>query len=199
MVTTDPRVDAYVASAPDFARPVLVELRRRVHAVCPEVEETIKWRAPSFECAGLLGGMAAFQRYCTFAFWKEQLLQQDGGDVAATVAACGRLVAVDELPTRAAFAKAVRRAVELNATGVKSPRKKAPARPPIPMPPEFARALRAAKAARATFEAFAPSHQREYLEWITDAKRDETRLKRIEQSIEWLAAGKHRNWKYERC
>lgn len=199
MVTTDPRVDAYLASVPDFARPILAELRQRVHDACPQVVETIKWRVPSFECRGLLAGMAAFKAYCTFSFWKETLLQQAGGDIAATVARCGRLFAVGDLPSRAAFTKALRRAVACNETGVPLPRKTPKPRPAIAVPREFAKALARAKVAQRHFAAFAPSHQREYLEWITDAKREETRGRRIEQAIEWLSEGKHRSWKYERC
>ena len=73
------------------------------------------------------------------------------------------------------------------------------AKPELPIPPEFAAALSANPAARAALEGFSPSHRREYVEWISEAKRPETRDKRIAQAIEWLADGKKRNWKYENC
>lgn len=198
MPTTDPRVDAYVASAPDFARQLLAELRARVHRAIPKVQETIKWRAPSFECHGLLGGMAAFKAHCTFAFWKERLLLQEDASIADVVRQCGRLTGPDDLPSVAAFAAALKRARELNEAGVRLPRSKAIPRPAALVPPAFAKALARAKKAKVQFEAFAPSHQREYLEWIQDCKRPETQQRRIEQAIEWLAEGRTRNWKSER-
>jgi uncharacterized protein YdeI (YjbR/CyaY-like superfamily) len=198
MVTRDPRIDAYIENAPEFARPVLVELRARVHAACPEVTETMKWRTPSFELGGLLGGLAAFKHYCSFGFWKEPLLREDPA-LRATVEQVGKVTAVGELPTKAAFAKVLKRAAELNASGAKVPRAKPKTKAEIAAHPEFAKALAASKKASAQFAAFPPSAQREYLEWVADAKKDDTRARRIEQAIEWIAAGKHRNWKYERC
>lgn len=197
MPTTDPRVDAYVASAPDFARQLLAELRARVHRAIPTVQETIKWRAPSFECHGLLGGMAAFRTHCTFAFWKERLLLQEDAAIADVVRRCGRLAGIADLPSVAAFGAALQRARELNEAGVRLSRPKAVPRQALMVPPAFAKALARAKKAKVQFESFAPSHQREYLEWILDCKRPETRQRRIEQAIEWLAEGRTRNWKLE--
>lgn len=198
MPTLDPRVDAYIDQAAEFARPILVELRRRVHAACPAVVETIKWRMPSFEFRGLLAGMAAFKAHCTFGFWKHDVLKHES-DFGQMLAAAGCLKTPADLPPKALFGKAVKRAMALNADGVALPRKKASRRPAVAMHPEFRRALAASRKARAMFDAFAPSCQREYLEWIAEAKKDDTRARRIEQAIEWLAAGKKRNWKYESC
>jgi uncharacterized protein YdeI (YjbR/CyaY-like superfamily) len=198
MVTRDPRVDAYIEQAPDFARPVLTELRARMHAACPDVVETIKWRVPSFEHGGLLGGMAAFKAYCMFGFWKDPLLREDA-DGAAVLEALGRVTKVGELPSRRAFGKVVQRAMELNAAGTVVPRKPKAAKAKVAMHPELARALAAKPAAKKRFAAFAPGQQREYIEWIADAKKDDTRARRIEQAVEWIAEGKKRNWKYETC
>ena len=191
-------MDAYLASAPDFARQLLAELRARVHRAIPDVQETIKWRAPSFECRGLLGGMAAFKAHCTFAFWRERLLLQEAATIADVVRQCGRLTGPADLPPVAAFTAALLRAHELNAAGGKSSRGKPIPRSATLVPPAFARALARATRARRQFEVFAPSHQREYLEWIQDCQRPETRQRRIEQAIEWLAEGRTRNWKLQR-
>lgn len=198
MPTLDPRVDAYIQNAPAFAQPILIELRRRVHAACPDVQETIKWRMPSFEHGGLLAGMAAFKAHLTFGFWKDAVLRKEP-EHAATLERAGCIKTLADLPPKTTFAKALKRAMQLNAEGVAYPRKQAAKRPAIAMHPEFARALAASKQAKATFTGFAPSHRREYLEWIADAKKDDTRARRVEQAIEWLAAGKKRHWKYERC
>lgn len=197
MPTPDPRVDTYIGNAAAFARPILVELRARVHAACPDVVEAIEWGMPTFDCGGILAGMAAFRAHCSFRFWKEPLLREDPA-VAGTVARVGRLTGIDALPSKAAFRKALRRALQLNRDGTAVPRGKS-AKPAVAMHPDLRRALAVNQRAKATLDAFAPSCQREYLEWIAEAKKDDTRARRIEQAIEWLAAGKKRNWKYESC
>jgi uncharacterized protein YdeI (YjbR/CyaY-like superfamily) len=196
MVTRDPRIDAYLDQAPEFARAILAELRKRMHAACPDVVETIKWRHPSFEYHGLLGGMAAFKQHCAFGFWRHDLLAKEHPEFRSALAACGCLKTAADLPPMPMFRKLVAKAMEWNAKVARVPKR---ARPAIAMHPGFAQALAASKAAKRQFEAFAPSHRRDCLEWIADAKRDDTRHKRIEQAIEWIAEGKHRNWKYERC
>jgi uncharacterized protein YdeI (YjbR/CyaY-like superfamily) len=198
MPTLDPRVDSYIKKAAEYARPILVELRARIHAACPDVEETIKWRVPSFEYRGLLCGMAAFKAHCAFGFWKDAVLRKEK-EHAETLERAGCVRELGELPAKAPFAKAVKRAMQLNADGVALPRKKPTERKEVAMHPEFAKALAASKRAKAVFTDFAPSCKREYLEWIADAKKDDTRARRIEQAIEWIGDGKKRNWKYESC
>ena len=199
MVTRDERIDAYLAAAPDFAKPVLTALRSAIHAACPDVVETIKWRNPSFEYHGLLCAFAAFQRHCSFGFWQDQQLRELPG-LAAILEAAGRTASVDELPSRRAFAKAVQQAVVLRAATASAPKQKATAKPKpakVAMHPEFERALAASKRATTAFAAFPPGAQREYLEWIAEAKQDTTRARRIDQAVEWIADGKRRHWKYE--
>lgn len=198
MVTKDPRFDAYIEKAPEFARPILRELRRRVHAACPDVVETIKWRNLSFEYHGLLAGMAAFKAHLAFGFWKHDLLMAEKA-LQPTLQKVGRVTELAGLPSATAFQKAVQRAMALNRDGVKVVRKKSTKRPAITMHPAFARALAAVAAAQATFDAFPPGKQRDYLEWIAEAKQEATRDKRIEQAVAWLAEGKSRHWKYQRC
>jgi uncharacterized protein YdeI (YjbR/CyaY-like superfamily) len=193
MPKTDPRVDAYIAKAADFARPILKEIRSRIHAACPACEETMKWSSPSFEYKGMLCGMGAFKEHCMFGFWKAELVV--GGNNPH--ARFRHLTSVADLPAKKVMAALIHKAMTLNDQGVvvtrASGQKKAPARVPI----EFADALKKNKKARSAFEAFSPSHKREYVEWITEAKRDETRAKRVATAIQWIAAGKSRNWKYE--
>jgi uncharacterized protein YdeI (YjbR/CyaY-like superfamily) len=198
MPTIDPRVDSYIASAPEFSKPILVELRKRVHAACPGVVETVKWRMPSFEYHGLLAGMAAFKAHMTFGFWKDGLLRKEK-EHAATVERAGCMKAFADLPPKTAFVKALQRAMQLNEEGVKAPRMRDKPKKPIAVPPDFARALAASRKAKAVFDAFAPSCKREYLEWIVEAKKEDTRARRIAQAIDWIGQGKKRNWKYESC
>lgn len=197
-VEIDPRVDAYVEAAAEFARPVLTELRARVHQYCPDVVETIKWRAPSFTHHGLLGGIVAFKEYVGFMWWQEKALADADADVAEVIARTARIRSVKELPKKLAFKKALRAAMARNEQGPqKRVRKNGPAK--LPMHPELAAALQSDKKAKTVFDSFANSYQRDYVEWISEAKRDSTRHKRIAQAIEWLREGKRRNWKYEKC
>ena len=197
MGTRDPRVDAYIARSAEFARPILSHLREIVHSACPEVEETLKWSAPHFMYRGMLAGMSAFKAHCAFGFWKGSLVTGgDGGVEAQAMGQFGRITSLDDLPPRRVIIGYVKQAMKLNEEGVKTPkRRKTPKTEPL-MPAELAAALAKNAKARATFEAFSPSHQREYVEWIAEAKGEETRQRRLANALEWMAEGKARNWKY---
>ena len=197
-----PAVDAYVARAPEFARPILEQIRAAFHAGCPELEEKIKWGVPSFEYLGLLGGMAAFKRHVAFGFWKSRLMKDfevTFGRAAGASLMRARVESLADLPSRRVLVAMVEEAKRLNQEGVKEPRL---ARPKgssrVVVPTDLRAALARRPQARAFFKGLAPSHRREYVAWIAEAKRPETRAKRIATTLEWLAAGKRRNWKYER-
>ena len=201
MPTKDRRVDAYIAGAAEFAKPILRHLRQLVHTACPEVEETLKWSCPAFLHKGMLCGMAAFKHHCTFGFWKHRLIIRQSAvnqaKAAEAMGKCGRITSLSDLPSDRVLLGYIRRAVELNERGIKvsrSPRTSAQRLPAVP--PDLRAALKKNKKAAATFENFSPSHQREYIEWITEARREETRTKRLETTLAWLAGGKPRKWKY---
>jgi hypothetical protein len=201
MTSLDPRIDAYISRSADFAKPILEYVRALVHETCPDVEETIKWGMPTFvHAGGILCAMAAFKQHASFGFWKHALVVGDG-TAGEGMGSFGKLTSVADLPTKRQLSAYIKQAARLNEQGIKTPgSRKVTAPKPLPgIPADFAGALRANAAARATFDRFAPSHRREYLEWILDAKREETRARRIEQTVEWLAEGKSRNWKYENC
>jgi uncharacterized protein YdeI (YjbR/CyaY-like superfamily) len=193
----DSRVDAYIEKSADFARPILKEVRARVHEACPDCEETIKWGAPHFMYQGMLCGMAAFKAYCGVHFWKERLLRGAGGSDADTLARVGRIGGVADLPSRKDTLALVRKAMALNDEGVPVPRPPRGKAAPVRVPADLSTALGKNKKAKAAFDAFSPSHRREYVEWITEAKRDETRQKRLQTAVKWMAEGKSRNWKYD--
>lgn len=195
---TDPRVDAYIARQADFARPILAHLRATVHEACPDGEETVKWGMPSFMCRGkILAGMAAFKAHATFGFWNDRMLAEDEKNKDA-MGQFGRIASLDGLPSRARLIDLTRQSMRLIEQGVKPPRA-ATKKPPVTVPQDLRAAIDADPAAKATFDGFPPSCQREYVEWVTEAKRDETRARRLAQTVEWLAEGKKRNWKYENC
>lgn len=194
----DPRFDAYIAKAAPFARSILTELRERVHAACPDVVETLKWSHPSFEYKGILCGMASFKAHCAFGFWKHELVVGTDARADQAMGSFGRLAKLSELPSKAQFARYVAKAMKLNEDGVKVVREKKRDKKPVRMHPEFKGALAKNKRALRVFDGFSPSQQREYLEWVTDARQDATRERRIATAIEWIAEGKSRNWKYEK-
>ena len=190
----DPRVDAYIAKAAPFAQPILQYLRDTIHAACPEVEESLKWGNPSFSHHGIMCGMAAFKQHCGFGFWKAKLIVGEQSEEA--MGQFGRVTSVDDLPSKKVLAGYVRKAMELNEQGIQPTKPAKPKRKPVTVPDDFRKALGRDRQATSAFDAFSPSHQREYVEWITEAKTDETRARRIETALEWIAEGKSRNWKY---
>jgi uncharacterized protein YdeI (YjbR/CyaY-like superfamily) len=198
MGTKDPRVDEYIDKAGDFAKPILNRLRKLVHEGCPAVEETIKWGAPHFMYKGMLCSLAAFKKHCAFGFWKGKLLTSlNEGKPEDAWGQFGRLTSLKDLPPDKTIIKQVKEAARLNEEGVKAPQQRKKEKAPLKIPVYFTAALKKNPAARATFEAFSPSHKREYIEWITEAKTEATRQKRLVTALEWLAEGKSRNWKYE--
>ncbi len=191
-MSRDPRIDAYIAKAGDFARPILERVRERVHAVVPDVEEAIKWGHPNYLCDGkILLGTAAFKAHASVHFWNPDAEKETEG-----MGQLGKLKDVADLPADLdrQIADALARRTQPS-----PPKEKKPPRPVGELHPDFVAALAEHADARRTFDGFAPSHQRDYVDWIGEAKQDATRARRIAQAIEWLAEGKRRNWKYENC
>jgi uncharacterized protein YdeI (YjbR/CyaY-like superfamily) len=203
--TREPKVDVYIAKAQPFAQDILAHLRDVVHGACPEIEEAMKWSMPFFTYKGsLLCNMAAFKAHCAFGFWLgEQVLGTDASGEA--MGQLGRITSVKGLPTRTQLTQWVHHAMALTDAGVKNTRDTGAAKTPakkaaaktVAVPVELAKALQRDAKAKAVFDAFSPSHRREYVEWIADAKKPETKERRIAQALEMLANGQSRNAKYE--
>lgn len=198
----DKRLDAYIEQAADFAQPILKHLRSLVHQASPEIMETMKWSFPHFDYKGTVCSFAAFKQHCAFGFWKssllsdpENLLQENKQEAMGQL---GRITTLADLPQDEVLITYIQQAVALNEQGIKVEKKK-PAPKAELLVPDFVReALETQPAAAAYFEKLSPSHKREYLEWITSAKTEETRNKRMTTTLEWLTEGRSRNWKYER-
>jgi len=195
----DPRVDAYIAKAQPFAQPILKHLRKQVHAACPGVEETIKWSMPHFDYKGIMAGMAGFKNHCTFGFWKHKLVVGNDRRSDEAMGQFGCITKLSDLPSDRVLAAYIKKAAALNDKGVKVARPKPTAKTPLRPPAYFHAALKKNKKAKETYDSFPYSHKKEYLEWITEAKTEETRQRRLAQAIAWMAAGKSRNWKYANC
>ncbi len=201
MADKDPRVNAYIAKAAPFAKPILRQVRKLVHQGCPEVQETMKWSMPHFDYHGIMLGMAAFKEHCSIGFWKGELILGKPAGSDGGMGHFGKVANLKELPSEKQFIEYVRKAAALNKQGIKKPadRKPKSARPELTIPEYFLTALRKNKKAAATFEEFSYTNKKEYLDWLTEAKREETRSQRLRTAIAWLAEGKVRNWKYLKC
>lgn len=200
MPNKDPRVDAYIEKSADFAKPILTHLRKLIHKASPNVSETVKWSMPAFEYKGLVCNLASFKQHCAFGFWKQSLLEQGAFPAEKTaMGSFGRITSKKDLPPDDVIIKLIRQAVELNENGVKVAKKKPAAKKELVVPDYLTAALKKNKAAQKTFDNFPYSCKKEYVEWITEAKTDATRDKRLATTLEWLAEGKRRNWKYENC
>jgi uncharacterized protein YdeI (YjbR/CyaY-like superfamily) len=198
MGTRDDRVDAYIAQAAEFARPILTHLRALVHAACPGVNETIKWGFPHFEYKGVLCSMASFKAHCAFGFWHSEMRAITEGLASETaMGQFGRITRSKDLPSDAVLTKLIIKATALNAAGAK-PARAARTEPkgPLAIPDDLATALCQHRSAQANFEAMSPSHRREYIEWLLDAKRPATRAKRLATALAWISEGKSKEWKY---
>ena len=198
----DKRIGYYITNAPGYAKPILKHIREMVHKACPEVEETMKWSFPHFDYKGMMCSMAAFKQHCAFSFWKAALMAESGKLRANNQEAMGHLgliTSLADLPDDKKMIEWIKEAMKLNDTGVKlPPRKKVIVSEPIEIPLYFSVELKKNKKAQLSFENFSPSNKREYIQWIKEAKNEETRNKRMITALEWLSEGKSRNWKYER-
>ncbi len=202
MKNQDTRIDDYIAKSAAFAHPILIHLRNLIHQGCPDVVETIKWGFPHFDYSGeILCSMASFKKHCTFGFWKasimadpDKLLQKIGKTAMGSM---GQIGDISQLPPDAVLLEYIREAARLNKEGIKIPAKaKIEAKNAALVPDYILSALKVNKDALKTFDNFSPSNKKEYIEWITEAKTEDTRYKRLETAVEWMAEGKIRNWKY---
>ena len=203
MAKKDPRVDACIAKSAAFAQPILKHIRKLVHFGCPEVEETIKWQFPSFMYKGMLCGMAAFKNHCTFGFWKHELIfgkeKLAANGEERGMGQFGRITSLSDLPKDVVLLGYIKEAVRLNDEGIKAPSRAKPKKKALIVPDYFMKELKKNTKALAVFEGFSYSHKKEYTEWITEAKAEDTRKRRLETAIQWMTEGKARNWKYMNC
>jgi uncharacterized protein YdeI (YjbR/CyaY-like superfamily) len=201
MAIKNKAVDAYIAKSANFAKPILTHLRELVHKVCPDVEETIKWGMPFYDYKGPLCNMASFKQHCSFGFWKASLMKDNellitNAKSETAMGHLGKLTSLKDLPPDKKIIAWIKDAMRLNEEGVKVEKKKPVTQKELEIPGYFTKAVQKNKKAATVFEAFSPSNKKEYVLWVAEAKTEDTRNKRLEQAIEWMAAGKPRNWKY---
>jgi uncharacterized protein YdeI (YjbR/CyaY-like superfamily) len=201
MPKKDQRIDAYIETSAGFAQPILKHLRKLVHHVCPEAEEKMKWSFPHFDYKGeMMCSMAAFKQHAVFNFWKASLMKDpaliENAKSEVAMGHFGRITSLKDLPSDKKIMGYIKEAMLLNEQGIKVVKNKPTLKAELEIPEYFTRAVKKNKKAWATFEAFSYSNKKEYVQWVKDAKTEETRAKRLEQSVEWMSEGKIRNWKY---
>jgi uncharacterized protein YdeI (YjbR/CyaY-like superfamily) len=202
MIKKDARVDKYISESADFAQPILIHLRGIIHKTCPDVEEVIKWGFPNFSYKGNLCSIASFKNHCSFGFWKASLMKDPDKIFSETGANgmghLGKITSLKDLPKDKILISCIKEAMALNEAGAKVKKEKPAEKKELEVPGYFLRELSRNKKAEVVFDAFSYSHKKEYVEWITEAKTEATRNRRIETSIQWLAEGKSRMWKYQK-
>jgi len=202
MGTKDKRIDTYISRSEDFAKPILTHIRQLVHKGCPEVEETIKWGFPHFDYKGMMCAVASFKHHCSFGFWKAKLMDDYDKKFSignkTAMGHFGKISSLKDLPSDKTMIHYIKEAVRLNDADVRIVKKRPIEKQTLTIPADLKKALTGNKKAKTTFEEFSYSNKKDYVEWITEAKTEATRLKRLETTLEWLAEGKIRNWKYVR-
>jgi uncharacterized protein YdeI (YjbR/CyaY-like superfamily) len=200
--TTNIKIDAYINKSADFARPILIHLRKVVHKACPDVQEKIKWGMPHFDYKdNMLCSMASFKQHCAFSFWKASLMKDKtlmmNAKSETSMGHLGRITSLKDLPSEKKLISYIKEAMKLNDEGVKLDKKPQAAKTKLNIPKELASALQSNRKAERTFNEFSYSNKKEYVEWIRSAKTVDTRNKRLETAVEWLEEGKVRHWKYK--
>jgi len=204
MANKDERIDRYIVKSADFAKPILKHLRTLVHKACPGIEEAWKWSFPHFDYMGSsICSMAAFKQHCAFGFWKasimpdpEKILTVKEKDAMGHL---GQIKSLDDLPSDKILIAYIKEAARLNKEGIKLPSKtKSTEKKELEVPDYFIKSLNKNKTAKKVFDGFSYSHKKEYVEWITDAKSEETRQSRMDTALEGIGEGKSRHWKYKK-
>jgi uncharacterized protein YdeI (YjbR/CyaY-like superfamily) len=206
MAAKEKKIDAYIAKSADFAKPILLHIRELVHKACPDVEEKVKWGMPFFDYKGeMLCHIASFKQHAVMGFWKAPLMKDsvllENAKAETAMGHLGKLTSLKDLPPDKKITAWIKEAMLLNDKGIKLPSKVKPTekeKKELTVPDYFTKALAKNKKAKQVFENFAYSHKKEYVMWITEAKTEETRDKRMETALEWIAEGKSRLWKYEK-
>ncbi|HEY0055012.1 MAG TPA: YdeI/OmpD-associated family protein [Pedobacter sp.] len=199
----DSRIDEYIGKSAEFAKPILIHLRKLIHQASPQISETIKWGFPHFDYKGTVCSMASFKQHCAFGFWKSSLLKDDHQilqkESSEAMGQFGRIQSLSDLPDDEIILAYLLEATDLNEKGIKVPKKAlSVVNTNIEVPDFLLEKLDLNPQAKSNFFKFSPSHRKEYINWLTEAKTEATRTKRLATAIEWLTEGKGRNWKYDR-
>jgi uncharacterized protein YdeI (YjbR/CyaY-like superfamily) len=202
MAKKDKRIDLYIAKAENFAKPILNHLRQVIHKACPEIGETIKWGMPFFEYKGAVCNMASFKQHCAIGFWNASLMADDhkifSKDSDSAMGQFGRINSLKDLPPDKILIEYIKEAAALNEKGIKLAKKKLkPAeKKELVIPDYFIKAISKNQKALKTFNNFSYTNKKEYIDWVSEAKTEDTKNRRLITAVDWMSESKIRNWKY---
>ncbi|GAA4198126.1 hypothetical protein GCM10022289_06380 [Pedobacter jeongneungensis] len=196
------QVDQYIINSAEFAIPILDHLRNLVHKADARIEEKIKWGMPFFDYKGTVCHMASFKNHCAFGFWKGSLMKDEYEifkERSQAMGLLGKITSFEDLPSDEILIAYIQQAIQLNEDNVKLPPKpKSAGKKELIIPEYFMKALSEVPEALAVFQNFSPSNKKDYILWLEEAKTEATKIKRMETTLEWLAEGKTRMWKYKK-
>ena len=196
------QVDQYIINSAEFAIPILDHLRNLVHKADARIEEKIKWGMPFFDFKGTVCHMASFKNHCAFGFWKGSLMKDEYSifkERSNAMGLLGKITSFNDLPPDEILIAYIQQAIQLNEDNIKLPPKpKSTEKKELILPDYFIEALNEAPQAMAVFQNFSLSNKKDYVLWLEEAKTEATRLKRLDTTLEWLAEGKTRMWKYKK-
>ena len=203
MKNFDTKVDEYIAKAADFAKPVLEHWRQLIHDNCPDVIEAIKWGFPHFDYKGdFMCVIASYKNHCSLTFLKAELMNdprlKDSKALKPIQRFLGKVTGLSDLPSDEEFIGMLKEAMALNEKGIKVIAPKSDKPKVLETPDCFSEKLAGNAKSKSVYESKSDSFRKDYIIWISDAKTDATRQKRMEEAIEWIAEGKGRFWKYEK-
>jgi uncharacterized protein YdeI (YjbR/CyaY-like superfamily) len=198
-----PAIDEYINKSEEFARPILLHLRKIIHLACPDVEETIKWSFPNFEYKGqILCSMASFKKHCSFGFWlgaemedPENILNKVGN---TNMGNFGKIINHNSLPDDNIIIKYIHEAMKLSESGTKKKTSKIKDKKSLEIPVYIIEFIEKYPKAKVVFNNFSNSCKKEYVQWIEEAKQVSTKLKRLEKAVSMMEEGKEFNWQYKK-
>ncbi len=194
----DLAVDKYIKDAAVFAKPILSHLRKVVREACPQAQEEIKWRQPFYTYNGkIVCGMGTFKAHCKFWIWNWPTISKSKTQKTKdAMKGLLHIYKVSDLPNVKLIQSLLKESLELRQPGAKPiKRKPLKKKPPVKTPSDLMLALKANPKALRNFQAFSESVKRHYVDWILEAKTEDTRERRIEKSIDAIAMGKTQHWK----
>lgn len=192
-------VNKYISNAPISQQKILSKLREIIHKASLDIEEKIRWSHPHFDYMGK--GMCfiqALKERVTFGFWFGDKIYNSpklSKEAKAIYETMGNLTDVSQIPSTKLIIEEIHLAMKLIESGNRDVKEKK-VKPQLVIPDYLSLRFKKDKTANSSFSKMSPSHQREYVDWIIDAKTDETRENRISTMMSQVKEGKSKNWKY---
>lgn len=180
------QISEYIESMPEWSRNICKKLRTIIHKADPQMHEDWKW-GPNFNHNGMVCGFGAFKKHVSFVFFQgaqmkdaKKILQLGGANAHNRMM---HILNVKDIKEKVLI-DYIKEAVQINMNG-KAVGISSPAKVEIETPADLQILLEHTGLSE-YFDMLAYTHRKEYILWITEAKKAETREKRLEKTIEML-------------